>query len=1176
MNLTKSILTAIACLLLGRLVAQNVDFSTPAVACKQQNIFITNTSTGAGPFSWDVCEGELLNAVSATNEFTFSEVFEPAAITAVEDDGKYFSFVTDRANNVLHRFDFGGDLSNTPTRQLVTLAGATLQAPQGFKLIQVENQWHGFVLSGSNNKVYRLDFGADLRNNSPVVTELIFGANLNVPTELEIVRAENGFFLAISSFTDSHVVLGNLGNAISNPVGTVSRYAVPGASNIYGLSFKKVGTVWKAITSSYSNHNFHLLEFLSGLDEAPVITNLTNLISLIANPVRIEFETWGQENVLLVMSNSGSITRLHFERGNDFASVSSQDILNAGSSFGLTLAFSAFYSDGEWKLLTYSIASRKIRVLSFQSSCDDIGLSYFEGEQPPSLRFETEGPKDISLITVENGILRKVTRTVDIQNKVAPDISFTYTGICAQSPLAFSAHNQSGNILQYEWNFGDGSPLAPDPDPDHTYTNAGEFPVTVNVQSSNGCENVFADTIKLYVKPVAAFTFPPGPLCTNNILTINNQTADNYDGNLKYQWYVNEVLQTDSRDLQYLMSSEGAVNVRLVTSIVGCSDEEVKSSPTPVLTGPLVDFAVTGVCEQEPINFRGEVTGAVSEIKWSFGDGDDATGPLADHSFESTGTYDVTLIASSPNGCSTSKVRSVSVRGKPHPEFLIEEPPSSCAGSPSKFIDLTPPVINGSAVDWEWSFGDGKIDNQQSPTHIYQSEGSYLVKLSIVTEDGCSAEVEKMVSIFPSPVIAINNSATCANKQASFNAEGAANLQFYWEAGTSYYETQKMTHTFAVPGIYHVKLSAVDDNGCIASLSKKVVVPEPVVPVFAFSNNCEGYETHFAFAESGADPVVSHLWNFAGEGTSAHPSPKFTFGSVGNKPVKLSVTTQSGCVYERLQNVNVVEAPKADFFFSPEFGVPPQEIVFTNTSTYASSYQWNFGDNTSSSERSPAHVFTEVSEYLVELTASNTAGCESTISKVVPIVEPLPDIDLMKITITKDNVKRTLRLIVTIANKGNTIVDNLPVALDLSGLLVLESTVNEPILPFSQYNLQLEYAVSERADLKFICASAFLNGDLNPSGNRVCSELEGSIVIISPFPNPVNDFLNVEWIASEPGQVTIDWIDGMGKTLLSSVEVGIAGSNQKTIDVSNIPPGIYAVRIITPEAVETFRIQVGN
>jgi len=78
------------------------------------------------------------------------------------------------------------------------------------------------------------------------------------------------------------------------------------------------------------------------------------------------------------------------------------------------------------------------------------------------------------------------------------------------------------------------------------------------------------------------------------------------------------------------------------------------------------------------------------------------------------------------------------------------------------------------------------------------------------------------------------------------------------------------------------------------------------------------------------------------------------------------------------------------------------EVAFTNYSENASSYAWDFGDNETSTEENPTHVYAEAGTYTVELTATNADGAAADFSKDITITDPNEAIRLLVGESSKD------------------------------------------------------------------------------------------------------------------------------------------------------------------------------
>jgi PKD repeat protein len=83
--------------------------------------------------------------------------------------------------------------------------------------------------------------------------------------------------------------------------------------------------------------------------------------------------------------------------------------------------------------------------------------------------------------------------------------------------------------------------------------------------------------------------------------------------------------------------------------------------------------------------------------------------------------------------------------------------------------------------------------------------------------------------------------------------------------------------------------------------------------------------------------------------------------------------------------------PGAQFFGSPIVGPQPLTVNFTNLSSGATSYAWDFGDGGTSLDTHPAHVFATYGSYTITLTASGPGGTDvETKSAYITVNPPAP------------------------------------------------------------------------------------------------------------------------------------------------------------------------------------------
>ncbi|MBK5286020.1 MAG: PKD domain-containing protein, partial [Bacteroidia bacterium] len=107
-----------------------------------------------------------------------------------------------------------------------------------------------------------------------------------------------------------------------------------------------------------------------------------------------------------------------------------------------------------------------------------------------------------------------------------------------------------------------------------------------------------------------------------------------------------------------------------------------------------------------------------------------------------------------------------------------------------------------------------------------------------------------------------------------------------------------------------------------------------------------------------------------------------------NYSVTLIVTGSNGCVDSATVPVPVFYIPPVAGYVS----ITPacsHTTVFTNQSSFATNYNWDFGDSTTSSLVNPVHDYQNTGNYVVTLIVSTPDGCADTTASPV-VINPIP------------------------------------------------------------------------------------------------------------------------------------------------------------------------------------------
>ena len=341
-------------------------------------------------------------------------------------------------------------------------------------------------------------------------------------------------------------------------------------------------------------------------------------------------------------------------------------------------------------------------------------------------------------------------------------------------------------------------------------------------------------------------------------------------------------------------------------------------------------------------------------------------------------------------------------------DFQLVRVSAYAEASPST-TGCTPFTVNFSSGQstgdvFEWDFGDGNFSTQPNPTHTYTSAGVYTVQLIASDTLICSSSdtTTILVSVIDSlfaEFAAEPSAEGCAPFTVTFSRSTPAGGVFQWDFGDGNTSTDPdPSHTYSSAGTYQVGLIAADTSGCgiVDTSYLTIVVHQPPNLIADQLPNppegCAPLNVHFL---NSSTPGYPYQWNFDDGGASSLTSPTHTFTSPGSYQVRLIVLDTGFCQAHDTAYSTVVVYPvaKAAFTFSPLKPNPDTAVSFTNHSTNASSYLWDFGDGSTSMQVNPEHSYDEPGEYLVCLTAFHPNGCNDSVCQKVE-ARDIPVIDV--------------------------------------------------------------------------------------------------------------------------------------------------------------------------------------
>jgi len=623
----------------------------------------------------------------------------------------------------------------------------------------------------------------------------------------------------------------------------------------------------------------------------------------------------------------------------------------------------------------------------------NFGDTTFSTLQNPTHTYSLAGTYTVTLIVGANtSCIDTVTQVVTVNPM--PTAAFNSTAQCFVDSVYFTDAStiSSGSITGWSWNFGDaGSSTLQNPA--HSYTAAGTYTVTLIVISNFGCSDTITQVVTVQPSPLANFGF--NNTCIGNAINFTDSSTIVFGNIISWNWNFGDATISALQNPSHTYTASGTYTVTLiVTSAIGCVDTIALS--VTVYPGAVAAFTNTGACQGLSTSFTDLSTGNPTSWSWNFGDATSSTLQNPSHAYASEGTYTVTLIVTTVNGCSDTVVQTIIVNPLPTANFNST---ALCFVDSVFFFDAST-ISSGSITGWSWSFGDAGSSTLQNPSHVYAAPGTYTVTLIVTSNFGCSDTITQVVTVQPSPLADFGFTIVCQNDPTFFTDSSSISfgniISWNWNFGDATTSAlQNPSHTYSLGGTYNVTLIVTSATGCVDTITIPVTVN--ALPVAAFSSSGMCVADGITFTDlSSVSPgsVTAWQWYFGDAASGNLQNPIHYYSSSGNYAVTLIVTSNNGCLDTITQAVTVNPSPTAVFTADANIVFMDQNVNFSDQSTPSGtiiSWYWDFGDNTNSTLQNPSHSYSLGGTYTVMEVVTNSFGCTDTAWYTIVVTVP-PDI----------------------------------------------------------------------------------------------------------------------------------------------------------------------------------------
>jgi PKD repeat protein len=575
--------------------------------------------------------------------------------------------------------------------------------------------------------------------------------------------------------------------------------------------------------------------------------------------------------------------------------------------------------------------------------------------------YDSPGMKNV-LFQVSNdiGCIHDTVKIVEIFQ--IPEASFSFLPGCPGAETFFTDASvpNSMQINEWQWDFGDGSPISNEQHPGHTYAGNGIYDVNLLVINSNGCID---DTTQAIVVEMPAADFEYDQVCAGKVTSFTDLSVFNNLPITSWQWDFGDMAGTSTlQHPQYTYSTHGVYEVELIAgNSQGCYDTVVHQVLVDSL--PVAGFIYGISCEGVPTCFSDTSVangGNIISWLWNFGDGNSSILQNPCHVYINTGEYNVTLIVTNSNGCESDPYEAtILVSHEPLASF---ENNTACFGDVTHFTNLTD-TMGVEIAYWLWDFGDPasgdeNTSNLYEPVHLFTGPGTYQVQLMVENIHGCFSVFEKVVEVIANPeAMFVKPDTIAVGVQFNVNDQsiglGAPIIMRFWDFGDGNTATNinPVIHTYTEPGEYMICLTVEDFYGCTDQFCDSIVVTGLPTADFIYASDVT-YETYF-FDESQPDnTIIDWFWDFGdlnsvNDTISGVPNPIWQYSEEGWYTVILKITDKYGGIDEISKMIYAGKAVMADFeHFSVCYGDTTIFIdhSYSPISAGIETWFWDFGD----------------------------------------------------------------------------------------------------------------------------------------------------------------------------------------------------------------------------------------
>jgi PKD repeat protein len=551
---------------------------------------------------------------------------------------------------------------------------------------------------------------------------------------------------------------------------------------------------------------------------------------------------------------------------------------------------------------------------------------------------------------------------------------------------------------------------------------------------------------------------------------------------------------------------------------------------------------------------------------WSFGDGSGSDNRTPNHTYLHGGKFLVCLtVVKKDSSCTQTKCDSINV-----------EIPTTCNANWTKtnsndnaLKKLFTATLNDTAFRYFWTFGDGGVSDNRTPNHTYLHGGKYKVCLTVVKKDSsCTQTSCDSINVETPTTCNANwtktNSSDNALKKFFTATMNDTAYRYFWSFGDgSSSDNRTPNHTYLHGGKYLVCLTVVKkDSSCTQTKcdSINIETPNPCSANFSiFKSDSIGSNPHYVrFANTSSGTTTRCVYNFGDGTTSDNCNPIHNFSTLGSHTVCLTTYNIQGgdtlchsTICKTFSNGSSSSATCLANFSYERIGTSNNYRFINHSTGTPLVYTWLFDGAGATHNTNAEHSFNSPGIHTICLTVRNSVDTTCFNTYCVSIITT----GLVTQSTCGADFEKTID-----SNTPNTFMFSSLAGDNFSNNWNFgDGTYSGDAVVSHTYTTNGNY---------YVCLSVISGTD--SCSNMSCDSIsvtsatglvEKSLSVLSVYPNPMKDELNVKLQSKENQSCTITLFNLSGQQLVSETKLITAGQNELKVDVSNFSQGVYLIQV---------------